>query len=162
MALINSRLFVRFLTAALALAPAESFAVPPISLSSAVNPSFGTFLGGASGRDFILNTDGTIGGTNAADYLFGAVAGSINISGQNATAISILANNLSSSGGVTIVNVTCNLNNTGDQDCVLGFSAVAAPGPGQNMSIGLEINTTQFHGDNATASASFDIVVNYI
>ncbi len=162
MALIRNIFLVSCLTAALVLVPAVSFAVPPISLSSAVNPSFGTFLGGPSGRDFILNTNGTIGGTNATDYLWGAVAGSITITGQNAAAISILATNLSSSGGISIVNVTCNLNNTGDQDCLLGFSGVAAPGQGETMSIGLEINTTQFHGDNVTASASFDIVVSYI
>jgi len=148
----------------LVLVSAGSYAAKPgpePSLSNAVNPSFGMLLGGASGRDFILNTDGTISGTNAADYLSGAVAGSLTISGTNGAAISILATNLSSNGGVTIVNVTCNYDNTGDQDCVLGFSTVASPGVGKNMSIGLEINTTQVHGD-ATPAPSFDIVVSYI
>ena len=161
MALLKPKLFLRCISALFVLAAPSAFAAKSVSLGSTVNPSFGKILGGPAGRDIILNTDGTIGGTNAADYLYGAVAGSLTISGDNNAAIDILATNLSSNGGVTIVNVTCNYNNTGDQDCDLGFSTVAQPGRGADMSIGLEINTTQVH-DDATAAPTFDIVVNYI
>ena len=161
MALVKHKLFPYYIIAALlVLVTAGSFA-RPVALGNVVNPTFGTVVGGPSGQNFILNTDGTISGTNAADYLSGAVAGSLTISGTNGAAIDILATNLSSNGGVNIVNVTCNFNNTGDQDCDLGFSAVASLGRGNDMSIGLEINTTQVHGD-ATAAPTFDIVVNYI
>jgi len=162
MAFVRRKLYPQYIPALLVLVAAGTFAAPPAKFNSPVNPSFGTVLGGASGRNFILNTDGTISGTNAADYLWGAVAGSVSIEAQNGAAIDILATNLSSNGGVAIVNVTCNYNNTGDQDCDLGFSALGVPSQGANMSIGLEINTTQVHGDNAAASPSFDIIVNYI
>ena len=162
MALVKHKLFPYYIIAALlVLVTAGSFA-RPVALGNVVNPTFGTVVGGPSGQNFILNTDGTISGTNAADYILGASPGSIQIVGDNNAAIDILATNLGSDGGVTIVNVTCNYNNNGDQDCDLGFTDLAKPGQGSDMTIGLEINTTQLHGDNDTAAPSFDIVVNYI
>jgi len=134
----------------------------PITFSSTVNPEFGTLKGGAAGRTFILTTLGTITGPNASDYLIGAKAGSVNITADNNKSIDILATNFITNGGVQIKNVTCNYDNTGDRDCKLGFTAVGKKGTGKNMTIGLEITTTIVHGENDTASPSFDIVVNYI
>ncbi len=138
------------------------FAGRPVVFSNVVSPSFGDLLGGASGRNFILGTNGTISGANASDYLFGAVAGSALITGQANTSVDILATNLTANGGVTIANVTCNYGGAGDQDCDVGFTGLPPKPSGKTLLIGLEINTTQVHGDNVTASPSLDIVINYI
>lgn len=146
---------------ALSLAAAV-YAGRPVSFSSVVNPDFGDLLGGASGRNFILGTDGLISGANASDYIAGAAAGSVLIVGNASDSIDILATNLSADGGVTIANVTCNYGGAGDVDCDVGFTGSPPKPSGQTLLIGLEINTTQTHGDNASASPSFDIVINYI
>ena len=144
------------------IATTSVFALDPIVFSSLVNPAFGDLLAGASGRNFILGTNGSISGTNAADYIRGAAAGSILISGDPSTSISIQASNLTADGGVSIVNITCNWDATGDQDCVTGFSATPPTSAGKVLLLGVEITTTTTHGDNDTAAPSFDIVVNYI
>ena len=134
----------------------------PIQFSSVVEPDFGVLQGGPAGRDFILTTSGTIGGANAADYISGAVAGMVNIVADNNSSLDILATNLMADGGVTIVNVTCMYGNGPDMDCDQGFTGTGKKGHGEDMYIGLEINTTQVHGDNDTAAPSFDIVINYL
>lgn len=138
------------------------FAADPIGFSNLVSPAFGDLLAGASGRNFILGTNGFISGTDAADYISGAAAGSLLITGDPVQSISIQASNLTADGGVSIVNVTCNYDATGDQDCITGFSASPPTAAGKTLLLGVEINTTTTHGDNNTASPSFDIVVNYI
>ncbi len=134
----------------------------PVSMRNVINPDFGTLLGGTSGRNFILTTADTISGANANDYITGAVTGMVNIVGDNNAAVDILATNLTDDGGVSIVNVTCKYFNDPDMDCDLGFTVTTKKGRGRDMLIGLEINTTQVHGDNDTAAPSFDIVINYI
>ena len=134
----------------------------PIAFASVVNPTFGDLLGGASGRNFIVGTTGAISGADAGDYITGAAAGSVFITGSDTNSIDILATNLTANGGVTIANVTCNYDATGDADCDVGFTAAPPTKTGKTLLIGLEINTTQVHGDNVTAAPSFDIVVNYI
>jgi hypothetical protein len=141
---------------------ASAFAAPPIGFSNLINPAFGDLLAGASGRNFILGTNGSISGTDAADYISGAAAGSLTISGSPTQSISIQASNLIADGGVSIVNVTCNYDATGDQNCITGFSGSPPTSAGKVLLIGVEINTTITHGDNDTAAPSFDIVVNYI
>jgi len=138
----------------------DCFAV--VVLSSVVNPAFGDLLGGASGRNFILGTNGVVSGSNAADYVSGAYAGSLLITGNASQSISVQATNLTANGGVSIANVTCNYNGGGDTDCVAGFTGVPPDVTGKTLLIGVEINTTTIHGDNATASPGFDVVVNYI
>jgi len=133
-----------------------------VAFSSLVSPAFGDFLGGASGRNFILGTNGAITGINAGDYISGATAGSMLITGNGTQSISIQATNLTASGGVTIAGVTCNYDAGGDLDCVSGFVGSPPNAQGKTLLIGLEINTTTTHGDNNTASPGFDIVVNYI
>lgn len=136
-------------------------ALKAITFSNLVNPTFGDLLGGVSGRNFILGTNGTISGANAGDYISGAAAGSVHISGSSKASISIQATNLTANGGVSIANVTCNYDATGDNDCVLGFTGAEPKSSGKTLLIGLEINTTTAHGD-ATAAPSFDIVISYI
>lgn len=143
----------------------NSFAPPtpkPLVFSSLVNPTFGDLLAGVSGRNFILGTNGAVSGIDAADYVSGAAAGSLLITGDASTSVSIQATNLIADGGVSIVNITCNYDATGDQDCITGFTGAPPRSQGRILLIGMEINTTTTHGDNDTAAPSFDIVVNYI
>ena len=70
-ALLRNLLLGSVLLAALELAFAA------LTVTESTTPSLGTLLGGASGRNFILKTDDTVSGTNAADYLFGAVSGDL-------------------------------------------------------------------------------------
>lgn len=140
----------------------SSFAAKSIGFSNLINPAFGDLLAGASGRNFILGTDGSISGTDAADYVSGAVAGSLTISGSPTQSVSIQASNLVADGGVSIINVTCNWDASGDQNCLTGFSATPPTAAGKILLLGLEITTTTTHGDNDIAAPSFDIVVNYI
>lgn len=133
-----------------------------LTLTSVVNPNFGDILSGASGRNFILSTSGIISGTNASDYISGASAGSLVITGDLAQSVSITATNLLANGGISIANVTCNYDNTGDQDCIVGLTGAQPTLAGKTLLIGLEINTTQIHNDTDTPAPSFDITVNYI
>ena len=150
----------RLLLALGLLITADIFAT--VAFSSLSNPTFGDLLSGASGRNFILGTNGAISGANAGDYISGATAGSILITGNGTQSISIQATNLTANGGVSIANVTCNYNASGDSDCVLGVTGSPPDAIGKTLLIGMEINTTMTHGDNATASPGFDLVVNYI
>ena len=50
-----------------------------LTVTESTTPDLGTLLGGDSPRYFILNTDNTVSGTDAADYLFGAVSGDLTI-----------------------------------------------------------------------------------
>ncbi len=50
-----------------------------ITVTEGTTPSLGTLLAGDTDRNFILNTDATVSGTDAADYLFGAVAGDLTV-----------------------------------------------------------------------------------
>ena len=155
----------RLLSLLLLLCAASVTAAPsagPIVYSSIVDPNFGVLQGGPAGRDFILTTAGMIGGANASDYLYGASPGMVNIVADNKSSIDILATNLTANGGVTIVNVTCKYGNGPDMDCDQGFTAQGKKGIGQDMYIGLEIQTTQVHGEGDTAAPTFDIVINYL
>jgi len=159
---IRSRPAPFFLATFCMLITANSFAANPLGFSSLVNPAFGDLLAGTSGRNFILGTNGAISGTDAVDYISGAMAGSLVITGDPAQSISIQASNLTADGGVNIVNVTCNYDASGDQNCVTGFTGSPPTNAGKILLMGVEINTTTTHGDNDTASPSFDIVINYI
>lgn len=133
-----------------------------LNITNVVNPVFGDILSGASGRNFILGTNGVISGSNAGDYISGASAGSLLITGDQAQSISIVASNLTTDGGVSIANVTCNYDSGGDQDCVAGLTGAQPTLGGKTLLIGLEINTTQTHSDNDSSSPSFDIDVIFI
>ena len=133
-----------------------------LNITNVVNPVFGDVLSGASGRNFILGTNGLISGANSGDYISGASAGSLLITGDQAQSISIIASNLTANGGITIANVTCNYDNTGDVNCVTGLTGAQPTVGGKTLLIGLEINTTQTHSDNDAPAPTFDIDVIFI
>lgn len=131
-----------------------------IFVTEVVPPSLGTFFSGAIGRQFILNTDETVSGASAADYLFGAVSGQLEIrKTQGPADANILADNFATSGGVTINTVPCRWHNDPQSLCNgVGITAALA-GATRILFIGVDITTTQVHVGGDTASASYDITV---
>ncbi len=142
---------------------ASEAALAQITITEVTTPTLGTWLSGASGRNFILNTDDTVSGTNAADYLSGADSGRLNISKsgspQDAT---IVADNFTTTGGVTINGVPCRWRNNTPQTCEgSGITKRIRSNP-RPLWLGVDIDTTQVHSGSDTASASYDITVTLI
>ena len=132
------------------------------TMTETVTPSLGTVLSGISGREFILNTDETVTGANAADYLFGAVSGQLSlVKTQGPANVNILADNFSTSGGVTIKAVPCRFHTDAQTTC---------DGAGINVQVkftrilyvGVDIDTSQMHSGGDTASATYDITVTFL
>ena len=134
-----------------------------LSLNSAVNPDLGKWIPGTSGRNFILNADSTVGGTNATDYIGGATASTVKVVGSAVNAIDILANNFVANGGIVINDIPCKYEPAAATTCGgAGISAAAAPTTaGTTLSLGVDVSTTMAHVDGDTAAPTFDIVVNY-
>ena len=122
-------------------------------------PSLGTLLGGDTGRNFILNTDATVSGTDAADYLFGAVAGVLTIKktggGQSAN---ILADNYSVTEGVIIKGVPCKWHTDTATICDGSGINITAQGS-RKLLVGVEIDTDQTHTSAHSPTATYDITV---
>jgi hypothetical protein len=86
-----------------ALLVAFDFASAAITITEQTTPTLGTLVGGASGRNFILNTDETVSGTDSADYLFGAVSGQLTVKKTGGRASGIPTRRLPATGrGLTL------------------------------------------------------------
>lgn len=134
----------------------------PITFSNPVNPDLGAVDAGISGRNFILQTDGSISGVNANEYQGGAQVGSVKLFGSNSQQIDIVAQNISNNGGVSISSITCNYAGAGDVNCIDGISAAAAPtNTGKVLLFGLDVITTTSHLDGDSAAPEFDIIATY-
>ena len=128
-------------------------------VTEVVTPSLGTVFSGAIGRQFILNTDETVSGANAADHLFGAVSGQIEVrKTQGPGSATIFADNFTTSGGVTINAVPCRWHNDPQSTCD-GVGISAALQATRILYVGVDITTTVVHVGGDTASASYDINV---
>ena len=142
-----------------ALLAALQVAFAALTVTENTGPGLGTLLAGASGRNFILNTDATVSGTDAADYLFGAVAGQLTVkqTGQAASA-NILADTFSTTGGVTINAVPCKWHTD---------TATTCDGSGINITVkssrillvGVDLDTTMIHAGGDLPTATYDITV---
>ena len=138
---------------------AVNSAFAAFTMIEVVTPSFGLFIGGAGGRQFILNTDGVITGADAGDYMLGAVGGQLELrkTGGKVSA-NIVAENISTYGGLSVGAVLCQYHNRPQTTC---------SGPGINVSLrgkrrlalGIDVTTTQFHAGGDTAGVSMDITV---
>jgi hypothetical protein len=127
-----------------------------LTVTETTSPTFGLLLTGASGRNFILNTDETVSGTDAADYLSGAVTGQLSVKktggSQSAT---IVADNFSTTGGVSFSVVPCKFD-TGSQTITVTLNAT------KTLYVGVNLSTSQAHTSGQTASATYDITVTLI
>ncbi len=142
-----------------ALLVALQIAFAALTVTENITPTLGTLLGGASGRNFILNTDATVSGTDAADYLFGAVSGSLQVkkTGGSASA-NILADNFSTTGGVTINGVPCKWHTDTATTCHGSGINSTVQGP-RTLLVGVDLDTSQIHSGGDSPTATYDITV---
>ena len=99
------------------LAPSPSHA--QLTITESVAPTLGTLMGGAANRNFVLNTDDTVTGGNAADYMFGAVSGQvIFMKRQGPELVSIVAENVLTTGGLIVNAILCQWHNGPALNCV--------------------------------------------
>jgi len=132
-----------------------------ITLIPVTSPEFGLILSGASGRQFILGTNGNITGTHSADHISGQSAGHITVTDTTApVTIEILANNIMTSGGLTVNKVLCSYNAGVQTQCDATALVVASVG-NASLKLGLDISTNQVHSGGDTASVTMDINVTY-
>ncbi len=133
-----------------------------ITVTEVVTPSLGTWFSGAPGRQFILNTDETVGGANAADYLFGAISGQLEIIGENAD-VNILADNITGFGGVTASVVPCRFQADPQTTCEgAGINVPIKKNQPRTLYVGVDLTTSQVHIGGDTASVTYDITVTLI
>ncbi len=142
-----------------ALLVALDVAFAAIFVTQPVPPSLGTWFSGAPGRQFILNTDETVSGANAADHLFGAVSGQLAVQKtQGPGSANITADNFLGTGGVTINAVPCRWHDQPQTICDSPGITAALQGT-RTLYVGVDITTTQVHVGGETATASYDITV---
>lgn len=153
---------LRWILLGTALLVSLDVAIAALTITEKTTPSLGTLLSGASGRNFKLNTDQTVSGSDAADYLCCANSGELTVKktggSQSAT---IVADNFSQTGGVTIVSVPCKYGSGSVGDCSGSGISVTVGGTVALM-VGVEINTTQVHSGGNTATATYDITINLL
>ncbi len=145
-----------------ALLVALDVAFAALFVDETVFASLGTWFSGAPGRQFILNTDETVGGANAADYVLGALSGQIEVrKTQGPGSANITADNFSGGGtGVTINAVPCRFHNDPQTTCdAPGITATLPSNQTRILYVGVDINTDVVHVGGDTASATYDITV---
>ena len=147
-------------TSLLLTAPISSFAA--LRLTVILDPAFGRLFSGAANRQFILNTDDTISGPDAADYLDGARSGELEVhnTGQVVT-LNIVVENIIPTGGVTVNGAFCRYHNLSPVACDGGGMTVNG-GPRRSLYVGLDISTSQIHSGGETASITMDVTVTII
>jgi hypothetical protein len=132
------------------------------TMTEITTPSIGTVLGGSSGRQFVLTTSDTITGANSADYLYGAVTGVLRLrKTQGAASVNIVAENISTTGGLTANAIPCQWRNQTPTTCNGAGINVTVGGNG-NLRVGVDISTSQIHGGGDTASITFDVTVTFL
>ncbi len=134
-------------------------AMAQLTITETTTPTLGTLLSGASGRNFILNTDQTVTGTDSADYLFGAVSGDLTVKktggGQSAN---ILADNITTSGDVIVNSILCKYG-TGSQAACDGSGINVTVGGTKELMLGIDLDTNTAHSGGDTTSVTFDITI---
>ncbi len=145
-----------------ALLAAIDVASAAFTMTEVVPPDLGTFFSGATGRQFILNTDETVTGADAGDFLFGAVSGQLTLAKtMGPQAANILADNISTSGGVTVNAVPCRYH-TGSQLNCDGAGIDVTVQSNRTLYVGVDLSTNQVHSGGDTASVMYDITVIFV
>ena len=136
-------------------------AMATLTMTRTATPSFGTFFGGASGRSFVLGTDGNISGSAAGDYISGASAAVFTVDDTvGSAAITILVDNISALGGLTVNEALCSYNGGAQQRCdSTGISATSVASA--TLRVGLDVTTSTTHSGGDTASISMNVSVLY-
>jgi hypothetical protein len=156
--------FVRFRTILLgsALLAALNGAFAAFTMTETVPPGLGMVFSGASGRQFILNTDETVSGASAIDYISGAVSGQLTlVKTQGPADVNIVAENITTLGGLTVNAVPCRFHNDPQTTCD-GAGINVRINQTRILYVGVNITTSQPHNSGDTASASYDINVIFL
>jgi hypothetical protein len=100
-----------------------------------------------------------VSGTDAADYLFGAVAGKLTVKQTGgAASANILADNFTSTGGVTIMGVPCKWHSDAATTCDGSGINITVQGS-RTLLVGVDLDTTQAHSGGDSPTATYDITV---
>ena len=133
-----------------------------LTITEAVAPGLGTVMGGPANRNFVLNTDDTVTGTDAADYMFGAISGQlIFMKRQGPELVSIVAENIVTSGGLIANAIFCQWHNGPQFNCDNAEFTELVRGR-RILRLGVDITTTQFHDGGDTASISFEVTATFL
>ena len=132
------------------------------TMTETVSPGLGLVFSGASGRNFILNTDETVTGADAIDYVSGAVSGQLTlVKTQGPADVNIVAENIFPSGGLTVIGVPCRFD-TDPQTTCDGAGINVRINKTQILYVGVNITTSQVHNSGDTASVTYDINVIFL
>jgi hypothetical protein len=130
-----------------------------LTVTETVAPSLGTVIAGPAGRQFALNTDGTVTGANAADYLYGSSEGTLIVHKRQGLGLaSVVAENITTTGGVIVNSIPCRWHNEPQQNCDGNGLFVTAVGR-RRLLVGVDLTTSQTHVGGDTASVSYDITI---
>ena len=129
------------------------------TMTETVTPSLGLVFSGASGRNFILNTDETVTGADAADHVSGAVSGQLSlVKTQGPADVNIVAENIVPSGGLTVNAIPCRFHNDAQTTCD-GAGINVRINQTRILYVGVNVTTSQMHNSGDTASVTYDINV---
>jgi len=132
------------------------------TMTETVTPSLGLVFSGAPGRNFILNTDETVTGADAIDYVSGAVSGQLTlVKTQGPADVNIVAENIVQLGGLTVIAVPCRFHNDPQTTCD-GAGINVRINQTRILYVGVNITTSQTHNSGDTASVTYDINVIFL
>lgn len=133
-----------------------------LTLTLLNEPNMGKYFSGASGRQFILRTDGSIGGADAADYLSGAIEGRFTVQDDLSPAsIVILVDNITTTGGLSVSEALCSYDGGTEGSCD-GAGMTETSVATATLRVGLDVSTTQAHSGGDTGSITMDVSVAYL
>ncbi|MEX2494565.1 MAG: hypothetical protein WD448_00670 [Woeseia sp.] len=139
-----------------------SMAISSLTLTQTAAPSFGLIVSGASGRQFILNTDDTISGTHSIDYVSGATAGRFIIEDTSSPAsVNISVDVLGTTGGLSIGEALCSYGGGIQQTCS-GSGITVTSSASATLRLGLELTTSTAHRGGDSATASLELTISYL
>ncbi len=142
-----------------ALLAAFPAAFAALTVTETTSPTLGVLLTGVSPRYFILNTDETVSGADAADYVVGAVTGRLSIKKTGGSqSANILASNITPSTGVDSTVVPCKFD-TGSQTTCEGSGINVTLNATKTLYVGVDITTKTTHSGGDTESVTYDITV---
>jgi hypothetical protein len=151
--------FLRNLLLGSALLAALPAAFAALTVTETTSPTLGVLLTGASGRNFILNTDETVSGTHAADYVSGAITGQLSIKKTGGSqSANILASNITPSSGLSSTVVPCKFD-TGSQTTCETPGITVTLNATKTLYVGVNLSTIQTHSGGDTESVTYDITV---
>lgn len=140
-----------------AIVAALDAAFAALTITESTSPTLGTLVGGPGGRNFILNTDDTVSGSDSADYLFGAVSGDLTVKKTGGPqSANIVADNITTSGGVSVNAVPCSYDGGSQANCTGSGINVTVLG-NKSLLVGVDLDTTASHDSSDSPTVTYDI-----